>query len=111
MLGTLPSRDSFKAPTAQVAPPRPKTMIAIEQPQEEQPAVDSQEQERVIPGAVEETPSRSWEERMGPVGIVEAQPAPCSGGRSRCYLQRAPCYAGMLSLLSDNREAMYNILI
>jgi serine/threonine-protein kinase len=63
--GALPSRQSIKKAAATPAPAAaPKAAAQEPQPEPEEL------QEQQVPGAVDEDEPRSWEERLGPVGIT-----------------------------------------
>jgi len=71
-MGSLPARDSFSG--GGFSRPRPKTMLAFPQDQAaSEPALG----ERIIPGAVDDQPEQSLEERLGPIGVVAATILAC----------------------------------
>jgi serine/threonine-protein kinase len=62
--GALPNRQTIKNTPAPTPVPAAKAPAPEPQPEPEEP------QEQQVPGAVDEDEPRSWEERLGPVGIT-----------------------------------------
>jgi serine/threonine-protein kinase len=71
-MGTLPTRNSIRTPgqAAQTPVPEPKAKAATS---EHAPAG----KQRVIPGALDDQPDGSWDDRLGPIGIAVSALVAC----------------------------------